>query len=66
MFSYNGNKRPTIAEIRAHPWMQADFDMKEAKQEILDALMAKKEKFTSESSREDASSRGDSLTELIK
>ena len=43
MFSYIGKKRPTIAEIRAHPWMQADFDMKEAKQEILDALMAKKE-----------------------
>lgn len=28
MFSFEGKDRPSIAEIRAHPWMQAAFDMK--------------------------------------
>jgi serine/threonine protein kinase len=28
MFSYNGEERPTIEQIRGHSWMQKDFDMK--------------------------------------
>lgn len=38
MFSYDGKKRPTIAEIKAHPWMQVGFDMKQTRHDILNEL----------------------------
>jgi len=38
MFSYDGKKRPTVAEIRAHPWMTADLSMKEIRSDILGEL----------------------------
>jgi len=66
MFSYDGKKRPSIAEIKAHPWMQVSCDMKQARYEILSELSSKREASTAGSSREDVSARGDLLTELIK
>jgi hypothetical protein len=66
MFSYDGKKRPTIAEIRAHPWMQIGCDMKQARHDILSDLSSKRESSTVDTSREDVSARGELLTELIK
>jgi serine/threonine protein kinase len=28
MFSYDGSKRPTVEQLKSHPWMQKPFDMK--------------------------------------
>jgi serine/threonine protein kinase len=66
MFSYDGKKRPTISEIRAHPWMQVSCDMKTTRHDILNELSEKKSNATAASSREDVSARGELLNELVK
>jgi len=35
MFSFEGKDRPTIEEIKKHPWMQKPFDQKEVRESIL-------------------------------
>ena len=66
MFNYDGKKRPSIKEIKAHPWMQASCDMKATRHDILNELSEKRAMSTAESSREDTSARGELLKELIK
>jgi hypothetical protein len=34
MFNYQGKQRPSIAQIRAHPWMLADCDLVKVKEDI--------------------------------
>lgn len=31
IFSFEGNKRPTLKEIANHPWMQVDYNVKKIK-----------------------------------
>jgi len=66
MFSYDGSKRPTIDEIRAHPWMQAPCDMKQIRSDLLTELSEKRSAATADTSREDVNSRGDSMLDLVK
>lgn len=67
MFSYDGKKRPTIDEIRAHPWMQCpEFNPKTERSNILNELSEKRSAMTAESSREDVASRGDQMLDLVK
>jgi len=42
LFSYDGKDRPTVADIRAHPWMQAKYDMKQIRHDILNELAEKR------------------------
>jgi serine/threonine protein kinase len=66
MFSHNGAERPTIEQIRAHPWMTASFDIKEIRNDILSELAEKRSQDTQVSSREDCDSRGDNMLNFVK
>jgi serine/threonine protein kinase len=59
IFSYDPKKRPTIEEIRKHPWLAQPFSMKSSKEMIMEKLQEKRSAKTAESSREDHHSRGD-------
>jgi hypothetical protein len=52
MFSYDGKKRPTIEELKNHPWMQTPFSVKSVKENILEKLSEKRTAKTTDSSRE--------------
>lgn len=43
MFSPNPKDRPTISEIRKHPWMQAECDCESIQQQLIDELHEKNE-----------------------
>jgi len=67
MFSYDPKKRPTIEELKSHPWMQADFSVKAAKEMITEKLSEKRTAKTTDSSREENTSRGyDQMLELVR
>lgn len=67
MFSYDGKKRPTVDQIRAHPWMaNHNVDMKQTRHDILTELQEKRSNSTAASSREDTSVRGESCLELVR
>jgi len=66
MFSYDGKQRPTIDEIRAHPWMQANVNLKEIRHDILVQLDDQRSNSTQATSREDTSCRGPELLDLIR
>lgn len=66
MFSYDGSKRPTVKDIRNHPWMQTPCDMKQVRENILADLAEKETANTAASSREDVASRGDNMLDLIR
>lgn len=66
LFSYDGKQRPSVAEIRAHPWMKAGCDMKNMQSEILSELNEKRSAATAASSRDDTSVRGDLCLDLIR
>lgn len=66
MFSYEGKKRPTIEEIKSHPWMMKPFSIKLARNSVLEKLQDKRSAKTAESSRDGANSRGDSMLHLVR
>lgn len=66
MFSYDGSKRPTVEELKKHPWMQKPIDIKKARNNIMDKLHEIRSAKTADSSRESASSRGDPMLELVR
>jgi len=66
MFSYDGKQRPTIDEIRAHPWMQSNVNLKEIRHDILVELDDKRSNSTQATSREDTSVRGAEMLDLIR
>lgn len=41
MFSYDPSKRPTVADIRAHPWMNQSVDMEGTRKALLEQSQAK-------------------------
>jgi len=54
MFSYDGNRRPTIAELKEHPWIKKPFSVKLTRSSIMDKLNEKRmEKNTNASSRDE-------------
>lgn len=66
LFSYDGKDRPTVAEIRNHPWMQGDINMKQIRHDILSELAEKRTQSTADSERIAGSSRGPERLYLIR
>jgi len=66
MFSYNGKDRPTIDEIKAHPWMNSGCDMKEIRSDIMNDLTEKRSAATTDTSRDNVVSRGDQMLDLVR
>lgn len=66
MFSYNGKDRPTVAQIRAHPWMQAGVDMKQVRHDLLNEVAEKRTQSTADSERIGATSRGPDRLHLVR
>jgi len=68
IFSHDGKKRPTVEELKNHPWMQKPFSMKMTRQSVIERLQEKRAAKTTDSSREDANSRaiGDPMLELVR
>jgi len=66
MFSYDGKKRPTIEELKNHPWMQTPFSVKSVKENILEKLSEKRTAKTTDSSREGSNQRGDNMLQLVR
>ena len=51
MFSHDGKKRPTVEEVKNHPWMQVPFSTKLTRQNITEKLQEKRAEKTADSSR---------------
>lgn len=67
MFSYDGSKRPTVEELKNHPWMLKPMDMKASRAQILEKLQEQRSAKTADSStRDGGSSRGDAMLELVR
>ena len=67
IFSYDGSQRPTLQQLKEHPWMQKPFSMKLARQGLLDKLQEIRSQKTSASSRDDkGSSRGGEMDCYIR
>ena len=54
MFSYDGSKRPTVDELRSHPWMQKGMDVKGIRSNLIDRLSESRSEKTAASSNQDA------------
>lgn len=62
MFSYDGNKRPSIGEIKAHPWLNKPYSVKLTRQSMMDKIAEKREeKKASASGATESRSRGDMM-----
>ena len=67
IFSFDGSKRPTIAELKAHPWVNKPFSVKMTRASIMERLQEKRSQKTAHSSKEDDKNyRGGPMTELIR
>jgi serine/threonine protein kinase len=66
MFSYDGKKRPTIQELKNHPWMQVPYSVKTTRENILEKLTERRTAKTTDTSRASSGNRGDNMLELIR
>jgi serine/threonine protein kinase len=67
MFSYDGTKRPTIEQLKAHPWVTKPFSIKIARSKIMDKLNDKRSEKTAHMSKEDDKNyRGGDMKELVR
>jgi len=67
MFSYDGSERPTVEQLRDHPWMKKTMDIKQTRSDLLERLSSIRSEKTADSSAAAGSSRGDNdLLELVR
>jgi len=67
MFSYDGTKRPTIDQLKAHPWINKPFSVKLTRSAIIDRLNEKRSEKTNHMSKDDDKNyRGGEMKELVR
>lgn len=71
MFSYDGSKRPTVEELRAHPWMTKGSDYKAIRSDLVERLSSiRSEKTAASSNNQGEATRAgkgaDSMLELVR
>lgn len=66
MFSYDPTKRPSVEELKNHPWMQKSCDMKTARSDIIERLHEVRSAKTADTSGDGKSCRGDGMLELVR
>jgi hypothetical protein len=70
MFSYDGSKRPTVDELRSHPWMTKGHDIKGIRDDLMSKLSEMRSEKTAASSNKDIISRAgkgaDSMLALVR
>ena len=67
MFHYDGNKRPTISELKAHPWLNKPYSVKLTRQTIMDKITEKRAEKTAQASNAcESRSRGELMNEIIR
>ena len=68
MFSYDGSKRPSVEELKNHPWMQMKLDVKGCRDNLIEELHSKRSEKTADSStrNSDNAMRGEPLLELVR
>lgn len=57
MFSYDGSERPTVEQLRDHPWMKKTMDIKQTRSDLLERLSSIRSEKTADSSANAGSSR---------
>jgi len=57
MFAYDGSKRPTVEELKSHPWMSKPTDIKGIRGDLVERLSASRSEKTAASSNADGSRR---------
>ena len=65
MFSYDGDKRPTLKEIVEHPWVTKDINMKKVQSSLLAELVEKRSNATTAASDGKKDNRGPEMNDLI-
>ena len=53
MFSYDGSKRPTVDEVKAHPWMAKPTDVKGIRSDLVEKLSESRSQKTAASSNQE-------------
>lgn len=69
MFSYDGSKRPTVEELKSHPWMQMKLDTKGTRDNLIEELHSKRSEKTADSSTrnsDNAAMTGPPMLELVR
>ena len=68
MFSYDGSKRPTVEELKSHPWMNMKLDIKASRAGLIEQLHEKRSQKTADSSTRDSDNnmRGPPMLELVR
>lgn len=70
MFSYDGAKRPTVEQLKDHPWMKKDYDIKGIRSDLVERLSASRSEKTADSSNAAGTSRAgdgaDQMLELVR
>lgn len=67
MFAFEGKDRPTVEEIKNHPWMKVPINMKEVRHDLLNQLAEKRVGQTDSTKNTDGNDkRGEEMLELVR